>query len=216
MDFRLLRAIALLCNITVVSGGTFIFYRQGFLKLKKVLPLVLLSVPMAYLGGRLPIQQNVFFVLLGMALFLAALLMFFQKSLQEQSQKRWEHWSINTFIGGIIGFVSGMLGIGGGIFLAPVLHLIRWDSPKVIAATASLFIFVNSIAGLLGQMSGATFEMDWGLAAVLMASVLLGGQLGSRVSALQLQQQSVKKITAVLILVVAVRILYKYLPLLMG
>ena len=115
-----------------------------------------------------------------------------------------------TVYGGI-GFLSGMVGIGGGIFLAPVLHLLRWDTVRVIAGTASLFILVNSISGLAGQMSNPALVIDWQLSGLLMASVFLGGQIGSRLGAQRLRQDVVRWLTAALVIFVALRILREHL-----
>ena len=117
----------------------------------------------------------------------------------------------NGLYGGIIGFISGMVGIGGGIFLAPLLHLTNWDTPKKIAATASFFILVNSFAGLLGQYSNPNFEMDGKLTSILLITVFIGGQIGSRVSIKYFTPFQLKKATAILIAFVSLRILWKYL-----
>ncbi|MEZ4886077.1 MAG: sulfite exporter TauE/SafE family protein [Chitinophagales bacterium] len=215
IDYRLLRATALLCNIIVVSGGTYIFYKKGFLNWRKMLPLVLISVPMAYIGGSLHISQRTFFILLSVALILAAILMLIQsyKNVEGNALNsiRMTNETFNAGLGGGIGFLSGMVGIGGGIFLAPVLHLLKWDGAKTIAATASFFILVNSISGLAGQMSNPEFKLNWEFAAMLMGAVFVGGQIGSRLGAVWFSPNWVRRLTAVLILFVGVRILLKYL-----
>ncbi len=111
----------------------------------------------------------------------------------------------------MVGFVSGMVGIGGGIFLAPLLHLTNWDTPKRIAATASFFILVNSLAGLLGQLQNPEFYFEPNIAFLLMLTVFFGGQIGSRLSASKISPFVIKRTTAVLIAFVGIRILYKYL-----
>ncbi len=117
----------------------------------------------------------------------------------------------NATYGGVIGFISGMVGIGGGIFLAPLLHLTNWDTPKKIAATASFFILVNSIAGLFGQYSNPDFKIDWSLTSILLITVFIGGQIGSRISTNSFTPIQLKKATAILIAFVSIRILIKYL-----
>ena len=117
----------------------------------------------------------------------------------------------NASFGGFIGFISGMIGIGGGIFLAPLLHLTNWDTPKKIAATASVFILVNSIAGLIGQYSNPDFVIDWSLTSILLVTVFVGGQIGSRMSNNYFTPIQLKKATAILIAFVSIRILIKYL-----
>lgn len=213
VEFKLMRVTALLCNIVVVSGGTYIFYKKGLLDWKKVLPIVAVSVPMAYLGGRLPIKEQTFFLILAVSLFIAGLLMFFQKSLGSsgETEVRKNKPEVNAAIGGGIGFLSGMVGIGGGIFLAPLLHLMRWSAAKAIAATASFFILVNSIAGLIGQWQQPDFQWNWKFSIGLMVSVFLGGQIGSRLAADQFRQDVVRKMTAALVVFIAVRIFLKNL-----
>ena len=206
-EFTTIRLIALLCNITVVSGSLYIFYRNGYLKMKRILPLILLSVPFAYLGGRMKISQEFFFILLGFTLLTAAILMLLSKSTQT---RKLPHYA-NAIIGSGIGFLSGVVGIGGGIFLSPLLYLSRWGTAKIIAACTALFIFVNSIAGLLGQIMTNGFSVDFSFVAWLIAAVFVGGQIGVRLTAFRLNPVLVKRITAVLILLVAVRILWKYM-----
>lgn len=206
------RAIALLCNIVVVSGGTYIFYKKGLFNWKKIFPLVIASVPMAFLGGYLKISQTFFFILLGFTLVTAAVLMWISKFIVESSKTVSKKSIINdAAIGAFIGFISGMVGIGGGIFLAPFLHLTKWDAPKRIAATSSFFILVNSIAGLLGQYQNTDFHFEPNIAFVLMIIVFLGGQIGSRLSATRISPYMLKRMTAMLIAFVGLRILWKYL-----
>ena len=210
--FTQIRATALLCNIVVVSGNVFFFLQQKKLNFKKIIPLVLLSVPLAYFGGKLKISQQLFFILLGVTLLFAAITMWISKRIISSDEKNDNSNPLkNASFGGIIGFISGMVGIGGGIFLAPLLHLTNWDTPKKIAATASVFILVNSIAGLLGQYSNPDFIIDWNLTSILLITVFIGGQIGSRMSNTYFTPIQLKKATAILIAFVSVRILWKYL-----
>jgi len=212
LGFIQFRAIALLCNIVVVSGGTYIYFKKGLFNWRKILPLALVSIPFAFLGGFLKISQTFFFILLGTTLIVAAVSMWTSKYIVNLPKKGTRKSAVKDgFLGGIIGFVSGMVGIGGGVFLAPLLHLVNWDTPKRIAATASFFILVNSIAGLLGQYQNVDFYFDPIIAFVLMLTVFLGGQIGSRLSASRISPFMLKKITAILIALVGLRILYNYL-----
>lgn len=210
--FTQIRATALLCNIVVVSGNVWFFYRQKIFDWKKVLPLVLFSIPLAFIGGYLKINQTFFFILLGFTLLFGAITMWISKRIvgsEEDSTKN--NSTKNASYGGIIGFISGMVGIGGGIFLAPLLHLTNWNTPKKIAATASFFILVNSIAGLIGQYSNPDFVIDWNLTSILLITVFIGGQIGSRLSNKLFSPIQLKKATAILIAFVSIRILIKYL-----
>lgn len=213
LAFTQIRVIALLCNIVVVSSGTFIYAKNGFYNWKKVIPLVAFSVPMAFLGGYIKISQSFFFILLGVTLIIAAFFMWISKSIIETSKEKYLKKSIkkDASFGGVIGFVSGMLGVGGGVFLAPLLYLTNWDTPKKIAATSSLFILVNSIAGLAGQYQNPDFSIEPNITILLLISVFIGGQIGSRLSAKIISPFTLKKITAILIVVVGIRILIKYL-----
>jgi len=213
LAFIHIRAIALLCNIVVVSGGTFIYIKNKLFNWKKIIPLVFMSVPLAFLGGYLEISQTFFFILLGLTLLIAAILMWTSKYISKKSKESNFKNSVTKDIsyGGSIGFISGMVGIGGGIFLAPLLHLTKWDSPKRIAATSSFFILVNSIAGLTGQYLNPEFSIEPTITLILMVTVLIGGQIGSRLSVGFISPIKLKKATALLIAFVSLRILWKYL-----
>ncbi len=210
--FTQIRSTALLCNIAVVTGNILLFYRKGLYDWKKVLPLVLVSVPMAFLGGYLRISQTFFFVLLGFTLLFAAITMWLSKRfVSRENSYESNKLAENISYGGIIGFISGMVGIGGGIFLAPLLHIRQWDTPQKIAATASFFILVNSISGLTGQILNPGFTIDWTLTSILLVTVFIGGQIGSRLSHKLFSSIQLKRATAVLIAFVSLRILWKYL-----
>ena len=205
IEFTTLRILALLCNITVVSGSVLLFYRTGRLRVRRVFPLTVLSVPFAYWGGTLRINEQFFSVLLGCALSAAALLMFVRPV---RANKKFPV-GINTLIGSGIGFLSGLVGIGGGIFLSPLLYLTGWGKAKEIAGCTAFFILVNSAAGLVGQTVTHGFAADATSAFTLMCAVFIGGQLGVRLTVFRLNPGAVKKITALLILPVALRLLAK-------
>jgi len=210
--FTQIRATSLLCNIVVVTGNVFLFYQQKKIDFKKIIPLVLFSIPLAFLGGYLKISQQFFFILLGFTLLFAAITMWLSKRIISSDEKNNNSKPLkNVSYGGIIGFISGMVGIGGGIFLAPLLHLTNWDTPKKIAATASFFILVNSIAGFIGQYSNPDFIINWSLTSILLITVFIGGQIGSRISNKFLTPIQLKKATAILIAFVSIRILYNVL-----
>lgn len=216
LDYRALPIIALLCNIIVVTGGTLRFQARGLIEWQRIWPILLLSVPAAWLGGTIPIARESFSLLLGFSLFAAALLLIAEPILRinRSSQRRWSQASLfSPAIGAAIGFLSGMVGIGGGIFLAPILLLTNWADSRRVAATASLFILVNSIAGLTGQMmksglmqSTEAFSSYW----PLFLGVLIGGQIGSQLASKQLPEIWIRRLTAVLILYVSLRILWQH------
>jgi len=210
--FSQIRATALLCNIVVVAGNVFLFQKEKIIPWKKALPLTLFSVPFAFLGGYITITQTFFFILLGFTLLFAAITMWVSKKIIAfEEDTRTLSLTKNASYGGVIGFISGMVGIGGGIFLAPLLHLTHWDRPKKIAATASVFILVNSISGLTGQYANPNFTIDWKLTSILLVAVFMGGQIGSRTSKTFFTPFQLKKATAILIALVSIRILCKHL-----
>jgi uncharacterized membrane protein YfcA len=205
LEFTEIRIVALLCNVVVVSGSVYVYYKKEVLKIKEVLPLVLWSVPLAYLGGSLRINQHVFFIILGITLFIASIAMLIQKP---QNTIKLSPF-INTAIGGSIGFLSGLVGIGGGIFLSPLLYLYNWNTAKIIAATTASFILVNSIAGLIGQVLSNGLAVDLRAICLLLITVLIGGQIGSRITTSRINPLYIRRITAFLILFVSLRILWK-------
>lgn len=199
-----LRPAALVCNIVVVSSNIFLFYKNDLLDLRKVAPLSMLSVPCAFLGGLWGLKWAFLSLILGFSLVFAGFLLFFQDKILVKNG------SLNPLklyvLSGGIGFLSGLVGIGGGIFLSPILHIIRFDTPKKIAATSSFFILINSLSGLLGIfLQKNTF--DWAFVIPLSIAVFLGGQLGLRWAIFQMPQKGIRFITAFLVLYAGMRLL---------
>lgn len=214
IDYLLIPIIALTCNLIVVSGGVVRFQREGSLPARRLLPFLAASIPAAWIGGRLPISELVFVGLLGSALLFAGLRLLFQRSQADtDGSPKSLPLPISLGLGAGIGFLAGLVGIGGGIFLAPVLYFTRWGSPREIAGACSLFILANSLSGLTGQamklgdmeLLGAAFAY-WPLA----IAVLIGGQIGSWLGSARLQPDWIKRLTAVLILYVAARLLVRF------
>lgn len=204
IPMQVMRPTALLCNIVVVTGGTIIFYREKFLDWKSSWPFLAVSIPAAFIGGYWPIKENTFFVLLGSTLMAASPFLWFQGS--EINKAKSSNLALNLGLGGGIGFLSGLVSIGGGIFLSPILHFLKWDLARKISALASLFILVNSISGLAGQFLQAG-QINLKFAIPLLLAVLAGGQIGSRLGARTFNPKYIKRITAVLILAAGANIL---------
>jgi uncharacterized membrane protein YfcA len=208
VDHRVFPAVALVCNLIVASGGTIRFARAGLVPWSRLWPLLLLSMPAAWLGGMVPVSKQAFLWLLGTSLLVAAALLLVQRE-REPAERRWT--VLGPAVAAPIGFLSGIVGIGGGIFLAPVLHLIGWDRAKRVAATASVFILANSVAGLGGQATKLAGEPALIRGAIdywpLAVAVLVGGQIGSRVGVQFLSPVWLRRLTGVLILYVGVRLL---------
>ena len=204
-------SIALLCNITVSSCAFWQYRRSGHFNFKMAFPFVLGSIPASYLAARMiTLPKEFFFVLLGSSLLIAASRLFFIGRAIEKKEavipRRF--WTVAVPTGGFLGFLSGLLGIGGGIFLSPLLLLMRWADAKKAAAAASFFILVNSLSGLLGQVQKGAFHPESSLLFLALAA-LIGGQIGARLGAGRLPRISLQKITALLLLYVSINLLCK-------
>lgn len=207
ISFQYIRSVSLLCNIIVVFGSCYIFFKSGHLNVKRAWPIIISSIPMAFIGGQWPIKQTSFFLLLGITLVLASCILWIQSPKEDQLlNSRFDNTPFKMILGGGLGFLSGLVGIGGGIFLSPMLHFMRWDKAHQISALASLFILVNSISGLIGYVQQRT-AIPWNLALPLMVAVFIGGQLGARMGATRLNPRYVKRITAFVIFVAGIKIL---------
>ena len=224
VEYGIIPIVALVCNIIVVSGNIMHFFNARYDTIKKTVPWIILSIPMAWLGGYIPISERVFTGVLGVVLLLSSVQMLWGDRLTRVQNHTpalspHKHRFIPYITGGILGLIAGMTGIGGGIFLAPLMHMLKWDTPKSIAGTCSVFILVNSIAGLLGQLMKTTAEQTplWNPLSPylwLFPAVFIGGQLGARLGTQYLSERWIKIITGLLILYVAIRLLYTYIELL--
>jgi len=205
--------IALSCNIIVVSGNCFNYIRAGNLNLKLLLPYLIGSIPLAYIGGLLPIEKKLFEILLFLVLAIAGTLLLFNFKSYNDREKSYQKIPvpISIVIGGILGFISGVVGIGGGIFLSPILFLIRAGKPKHIVTSASLFILINSASGLIGQLTKNTLLVEVQNYWYLLVVVLVGGLIGNYLNLKIFSTRILALITAILVIFVACRIGFKIL-----
>lgn len=218
-DYRAIPAIALVCNILVVSVGSWRFAVTGNVPLTRIWPLFTLSIPLAWLGGTIPVAERTFIGLLAASLFVAGIAMLSQRYHAEDGNSRENFSWIEPLIGGGLGFLAGIVGIGGGIFLAPVLHLLRWGRAKQIAGTCAVFILVNSVAGLFGQFLKADgFDRIGALQAhwLLFVAVVAGGGIGASIGSGPLSARHLRYATAILVLYVAVRLALRFSSLASG
>ena len=208
VPYSIFPVVALSCNIIVVSGNCFNYIRVGNLNFKLLLPYLIGSIPLAYIGGSLPIEKKLFEILLFLVLTNAGILLLFNfKSYDDKDESyRKVPIFISILIGGLLGFVSGIVGIGGGIFLSPILFLIRAGRPKHIVTTASLFILINSISGIIGQLTKNEVLVEIQNYWFLLVAVLIGGQIGNFLNLKIFPTRILALVTAFLVLFVAIRI----------
>ena len=200
--------IALSCNIIVVSGNCFNYIRAGNLKFKLLLPYLIGSIPLAYIGGSLPIEKKLFEVLLFIVLTVAGVLLLSNFKSYDDKEENYKKIPIliSILIGGILGFISGVVGIGGGIFLSPILFLIRAGKSKHIVTAASLFILINSISGIIGQLTKNSVLIEIQNYWYLLVAVLIGGQIGNFLNLKIFPPHILVLLTASLVLFVTIRI----------
>ena len=203
--------IALSCNIIVVSGNCFNYIKAGNLNLRLLIPYLVGSIPMAFIGGYLPIEKKIFEILLFLVLSMAGVLMLLNFKSYDDNEENYVEISIpiSIFIGGVLGFISGIVGIGGGIFLSPILFILRAGKPKHIVTTASLFILINSVFGIIGQLTKNTVLVEISNYWYLLITVLIGGQLGNFLNLKVFPTRILALVTSCLVLFVAIRMAYK-------
>ena len=199
--------IALSCNIIVVSGNCFNYIRTGNLNLKLLLPYLIGSIPLAFIGGSLPIEKRLFEILLFLVLMAAGILLLINFKSYDDKEENYRKIPIpvSILIGGVLGFISGIVGIGGGIFLSPILFLIRAARPKHIVTTASLFILINSVSGIIGQLTKNAVLTELSNYWYLLVAVLIGGQVGNFLNLKIFPTRILALVTALLVLFVTVR-----------
>ena len=207
VPYYIFPVIALICNIFVVSGNSFNYIRAGNLNLKLLIPYLIGSMPLAYIGGSLEIDKNLFEFFLFLVLTFAGtmLLINFKSYDDENATYKDIPMIISILIGGILGFVSGVVGIGGGIFLSPILFLIKAGKPKHIVTAASLFILVNSIAGVIGQLTKNIVLTEVSNYWYLFLAVMIGGHIGNFLNLKIFPTRILALVTAMLVLFVSIR-----------
>jgi len=169
-------------------------------------PFLVLSIPFAYVGTQVRLSQKAFFLILGSALILAGIFMLLRFVKQKLESKEFNNTK-KLLLGGSIGLLSGISGIGGGIFLSPVLNLLKWANPRVVASLASVFILVNSLSGLVGLHVAGTFRLNQSLMLQLVVAVVLGGSLGSYLSNRKFNLKFLGILTSILVLYVGLRLI---------
>ena len=208
VPFTIFPIIALACNIIVVSGNCFNYNRAGNLNFKLLIPYLIGSIPLSFIGGSLEIEKQNFEILLFIILLNAGGVLMFNFKSYDDNEDRYKNipYSFSIIIGAILGFISGVVGIGGGIFLSPILFLLKVAKPKHIVTAASLFILINSIFGIIGQLTKEISIHELYPYSYLIIAVLIGGQIGNYLNLKILPTRILALMTSALVIFVALRL----------
>lgn len=199
-----MKPTALVLNLFVSLTSFIQYYRGGHFKLRIFIPIAMASIPLAFLGGMVHIEDTLYKRILGALLLFPVFRFFFFKS-PEDSELKDPNIYLSLFFGGIIGLLSGMIGIGGGILLSPVLILLKWTNQKQTAAISAAFIFVNSIAGLAGMFTTEiSFTNDMWMYIIF---AFTGGLLGAYLASKKLNQNGLKYVLAVVLLMASYKLI---------
>ncbi len=204
VDPAITRPTALVLNLFVASIGTYQFYRAGHFSWKIFWSFAVTSIPFAFIGGMLKLPTNVYRIVLGLVLLFAAfrLAWSFSKDVEVKPPVLW----MALAMGAVIGLLSGLVGVGGGIFLTPVLLLMNWSETKTAAGVSALFILVNSISGLLGNYSqvNALPSEVW----LWIGAAVAGGLIGSTLGAKRFDSLTLRRVLALVLLFASVKLIF--------
>lgn len=190
-------------NLVVASIAFYHYNRAGYHIPKLTIPFIIASVPMAFIGGAMKIDAEIYDVLLSITLVWAS-----YKILRINSEPS-NHVAISRMEsyawGGGIGFFSGIIGVGGGIFLSPILLLKKWANVKTAAATAAVFIFVNSLSGLIGMGVSGQLDLELDLLAIFITAIAIGGFFGALIGSVYADNRVVRRLLCLVLLVAAAK-----------
>ncbi len=203
---QVMASTALTLNLLVASIAFWAYFRAGHFLPRLLWPFLLTSIPAAFVGGYIHIPTNTYLILLYLSLSYVCARMLFYRELSEaegEARREFPLW-MGMLAGGAIGLLSGIIGIGGGIFLSPLIVVSRWGTPKQAAASAAAFIFVNSASGLIGRVAGGTLELGI-LGLALLPAGLIGALGGSRLGARYLSNAGLRRVLGVVLLIAVTR-----------
>ena len=200
-----MKPTALLLNLFVAGISFYYYYKGGYFNRKLFFSFAVTSIPLAFIGGTIEIDASIYKKTLAILLVFAILKMLNVFGKETESIKPVKLWQ-GLFVGAIIGFFSGLIGIGGGIILTPIILLLHWGNMKEAAAVSALFIWVNSVAGLVGQLStGVNLDTE---IFVLVAVALLGGVLGGYFGSKKLNNQKLRYMLAFVLFIACLKLFF--------
>ena len=204
---EVMRPTALLLNLFVSLTSFIQFYRGKHFTWKLFLPLAIASVPLAFVGGLIVVDGTIYKKILGLLLLIPIIRFLFFPNFTVTDIRK-PSTPLSLLIGAVIGLLSGMIGIGGGIILSPILLLLKWTDQKRTAAISALFIFVNSVAGLAGQLTkGIRFSEDMYMYVII---AFVGGLCGAYFGALRFKQAILKNVLAVVLILASWKLLFAH------
>ena len=202
----MMKQSALVMNLAVSLFSFIGFYRAGFFRLKLFVPFAVASIPMAFLGGTMTLSDTIYKKILAICIFISIIRLLYRFGEDKEPNREIPLWA-GLLSGSSIGLLSGMLGIGGGIILSPIMLLMRWSKLKETAAVSALFIFVNSLSGLYGQVQKGGFNLTPDLQAAIIATVI-GGLLGSYFGSQKFNSATLKYLLALGLTIAGLKLLF--------
>ncbi|PWK22944.1 hypothetical protein LV89_03210 [Arcicella aurantiaca] len=202
----LMKSSALIMNLAVSLFSFLGFYRAGFFKWKLFWPFAAASIPLAYIGGTMTLSDSIYKKILAVCILISIARLLYQFKQEESRNKDVPVWAGLT-AGGVIGLLSGMIGIGGGIILSPLMLLMKWAKLKETAAVSALFIFVNSLSGLYGQIMKGGFQIPENLQWAIFATII-GGLLGSYFGSQKFNLPTLRYLLAIGLVIASAKLIF--------
>jgi uncharacterized membrane protein YfcA len=201
----MMKSSALVMNLAVSLFSFIGFYRAGHFRFKLFLPFALASIPMAFLGGTMTLSDSIYKKILAVCILFSIVRLIYKFDTNENNRPI-PIWA-GVLSGGLIGLLSGMIGIGGGIILSPLMLLMRWANLKETAAVSALFIFVNSLSGLYGQLHKGGISLPENMQWAVLATII-GGLAGSYFGSQKFQIPTLKKLLAVGLVIACLKLIF--------
>ena len=203
ISYQIIPTTSLTLNLFVTFIGVINFWRNGYGRLNLIVPFLITSIPMAYLGGLLALPKILFQIILLITLILVIVRIYILHHLQFSIQIRGiPKWIFIFGLGGILGFIAGTVGIGGGIYLVPLIIMFGLGSEKEAAAAGAMFIWVNSLAGVIARSQSGTFDADFIMP--LAGAVIVGGFGGSYLGAVRFDANTIQKVMGAVVIVAVI------------
>ncbi len=202
----MMKSSALVMNLAVSLFSFIGFYKAGHFRLKLFLPFALASVPMAFLGGTMTLSDAIYKKILAVCILFSIVRLIYKFDANNENKRSIPIWA-GILSGGLIGLLSGMIGIGGGIILSPLMLLMRWANLKETAAVSALFIFVNSLSGLYGQLQKGGIDLPENMQWAVLATII-GGMIGSYFGSQKFNVPTLKKLLAVGLVIACLKLIF--------